>query len=179
MPFGDSGADCAMSPTEWLGAGGVPLETGMRQDEVRGFEWSQVWIQRRKIRLNKTKTSSPRVVPLRDTSLGTLIGTPRHITSPRVFWHGTGDRYTCFADDFARSPAERGLPFRCHVLRHRFAFLFAQETGDLHAHQAVLDRKTIAHGDALLAPDRASDRVMNENVALAGTSAADLTGSID
>jgi integrase len=93
MPFGGSGVDCAMSPTEWLGAGGATLETGMRQDEVRGFERSPVWIQRR-IRLNKTKTSSPRVVPLRDISLGTLIGTPRHMTSPRVFWHGTGDRYT-------------------------------------------------------------------------------------
>ena len=144
MPFGGSGADCAMSATEWPGAGGVTPETGMRQDEVRGFAWSQVWIQRRNIRLNKTKTSSPRVVSLRDTSLGTLIGTPRRITSPDVFWRGAGDHDTCFADDFARSPAEPGLPFRCHVLRHRFAFLFAQQTGDLPPHQAALDRKTTA-----------------------------------
>jgi hypothetical protein len=57
---------------------------------------------------------------------------------------GGGDRYTCLADDFARSPAERGLPCRCHVKRHRFSFLFAQQTGGLPAHQAVLDRKTVA-----------------------------------
>jgi len=47
-------------------------ETGMRQEEVCGLEWSQVSIQRRKIRLTKTKTSSPRTVPLSDIALCTL-----------------------------------------------------------------------------------------------------------
>jgi integrase len=36
-------------------------ETGMRQEEVCGLEWSRVSIQRREVRLTKTKTSSPRV----------------------------------------------------------------------------------------------------------------------
>ena len=35
------------------------------------------------------------------------------------------------------------------------------------------------HGDAVLAHDQASDHVTNENAALSGTVAADLTGSID
>jgi integrase/recombinase XerD len=39
-------------------------QTGMRMDEVCSLEWSQVSIPRREIRLTKTKTSSPRVVPL-------------------------------------------------------------------------------------------------------------------
>ena len=69
---------------------------------------------------------------------------PRHITSSRVFWHGAGDRYTWFADDFARSPASGGLPFRCHVLRHRFVFPFARQIGDLPGHQAILGRTTFA-----------------------------------
>jgi hypothetical protein len=30
----------------------------------------------------KTKTSSPRIVPLNDVAVGTPVGTPRHITSP-------------------------------------------------------------------------------------------------
>ena len=68
-------------------------ETGMRQEEVCGLEWSQVSIQRREVRLTKTKTSSPRVVPLSDAAVGTLTGTPKHITSPPyVFWHDDGVR---------------------------------------------------------------------------------------
>jgi integrase/recombinase XerD len=46
-------------------------ETGMRQEEVCGLEWSQVSIPRREVGLTKTKTSSPRVVPLSDAALGT------------------------------------------------------------------------------------------------------------
>jgi Phage integrase family len=34
--------------------------------------------------------------------------------------------------------------FRCHDLRHHFASLFAQRTGDLAALQAILGHKTIA-----------------------------------
>jgi integrase len=63
-------------------------ETGMRQEEVCSLEWSQVSIQRREVRL--TKTSSPRVVPLSDAAIGTLVGTHRHITSPYVFRHHDG-----------------------------------------------------------------------------------------
>ncbi len=119
-------------------------ETGMRQEEVCGLEWSQVSIQRREVRLTKTKTSSPRVVPLSDTAIGTLTGTPRHITSPYVFWHHDGDRYSTFANSFALIARQAGVPFRCHDLRHAFASRFLQATGDIAALQAILGHKTIA-----------------------------------
>jgi site-specific recombinase XerD len=118
-------------------------ETGMRQEEVCGLEWSQVDLRRREVRLVRTKTSSPRVVPLTDGALGTILGTPRHITSPYVFWHGDGDRYTQFPNVF-RSVAKRaGVHFRCHDLRHRFASVFLQRTGDLAVLKAILGHKTI------------------------------------
>ena len=93
----------------------------MRQEEVCGLDWSQVSIQRREVRLTKTKTSSPRVVPLSDAATATLIGAPRHITSPYVFWHDDGRRYACFANSFALVARRAGVPFRCHDLRHAFA----------------------------------------------------------
>jgi integrase len=68
-------------------------ETGLRQEAVFGLEWSQVSIQRREVRLTKTKTSSPQVVPLSDAAISTLVATPRHITSPYVFWRRYGVRY--------------------------------------------------------------------------------------
>jgi integrase/recombinase XerD len=119
-------------------------ETGMRQEEVCSLEWSQVSIQRREVRLTKTKTSSPRIVPLSDAALGTLTGTPRHLTSPYVFWHRDGQRYTNFANSFALVARRSGVPFRCHDLRHAFASTFLQATGDIPALQAILGHKTIA-----------------------------------
>jgi integrase len=121
-------------------------QTGMRLDEVCSMEWSQVSIPRHEIRLTKTKTktSSPRVVPLSDDALGTILGTPRHVTSPVVFWRGDGDRYTKFSGLFRRIAARAEVPFRCHDLRHHFALEFAQRTWDIAALQAILGHKAIA-----------------------------------
>jgi integrase/recombinase XerD len=118
-------------------------ETGMRQEEVCGLEWSQVAIPRREVKLTKTKTSSPRIVPLSDVAVGTLVGTPRHITSPYVFWHHDGQRHTTFANSFVGIARRAGVPFRCHDLRHHFASTFLQATGDIAALQAILGHKTI------------------------------------
>jgi site-specific recombinase XerD len=116
-------------------------ETGMRQKEVCGLEWSQVSIQRREVRLTKTKTSSPRIVPLSDVAVGTLVGIPRHITSLYVFWHHDGQRDTTFANSFVGIARRAGVPFRCHDLRHHFASMFLEATGDI---AALFGHKTIS-----------------------------------
>lgn len=118
-------------------------ETGMRLEEVCSLEWAQVSMERREVRLTKTKTSNPRVVPLSDGALGTLAGTPSHASSPAVFWHGGGDRYTNFSGIFRKVAKRASVPFRCHDLRHHFASEFAQRTGDLAALQAILGHKGI------------------------------------
>jgi integrase/recombinase XerD len=118
-------------------------QTGMRMDEVCSLEWPQVSVGRREVRLTKTKTSSPRVVPLSDAALGTILGTPRHPTSAYVFWHGDGARYTNFSGAYRKIAARAKVPFRCHDLRHHFASEFAQKVGDLAALQAILGHKTI------------------------------------
>lgn len=120
-------------------------QTGMRQEEACSLEWKQVSIERREIRLWKTKTSSPRTIPLSDDALGTLLGTPQHPGRRYVFWHGgEGQRYTHFASRFAVIAKRAEVPWRCHDLRHRFASVFLQETGDLAALQAILGHRHIA-----------------------------------
>jgi integrase/recombinase XerD len=119
-------------------------QTGMRLDEVCSLEWSQISIPRREVRLTKTKTSSPRVVPLSDAALGTILGTPRHVTSPYVFWRGNGERYTSFSGAFRDIARRAEVPFRCHDLRHHFASEFLMATGDIAALQRILGHKTIA-----------------------------------
>ncbi len=83
-------------------------------------------------------------MPLSDAAIGTLTGTPRHITSTYVFWHHDGERYSTFANSFALIARRAGVPFRCHDLRHAFASRFLQATGDIAALQAILGHKTIA-----------------------------------
>lgn len=118
-------------------------QTGMRQEEAVSLEWSQVSIPRREVRLTKTKTSAPRVVPLGDEALGTLLGTPRHPTSTYVFWNGPGRRYTSFSSQYRNLAVRAGVEWRCHDLRHRFASEFLQRTGDLPALQAILGHRTV------------------------------------
>ena len=118
-------------------------DTGMRQEEVCSLEWRQVDLNRREIRLTKTKTSSPRVVPLSDDALGTLLDTRRHRTSPYVFWHHDGERFTQFPNRFRDIAARAQVAFRCHDLRHRFASVFLQQTGDLAVLQAILGHRSI------------------------------------
>lgn len=119
-------------------------QTGMRQEEAVSLEWSQVSLQRREVRLTKTKTSAPRIVPLSDEAIGTLVGTPRHVTSSYVFWHGTGQRYSSFSSQYRNLAVRAGVAWRCHDLRHKFASEFLQRTGDLAALQAILGHRTIA-----------------------------------
>jgi integrase len=121
----------------------ILAETGMRQEEACSLEWSQVSLARREIRLIKTKTSAPRVIPLSDVALSTLVGTPRHLTKPWVFWHNQGERYGNFAGIFRKIARRAGVQYRCHDLRHHFASEFAQRVGDLAALQAILGHKTI------------------------------------
>ncbi len=119
-------------------------ETGMRLEEAISLEWSQVTLHRREVRLTKTKTSSPRIVPLSQFALDTLLASPRHPTSPYVFWHNErGDRYHQFSSHFGRLARKVGFKHRAHDLRHRFASVFLQATQDLAALQAVLGHKSI------------------------------------
>jgi hypothetical protein len=49
------------------------------------LEWAQVSLARREVLLTRTKTSSPRVVPLGDSAMAVLAEVPRDPISPFVF----------------------------------------------------------------------------------------------
>ncbi|MFN3077805.1 MAG: tyrosine-type recombinase/integrase, partial [Alphaproteobacteria bacterium] len=87
---------------------------------------------RGEVTLTKTKTGRPRTVTLSAQAAGTLAGTPRHIVSPYVFWHGAGDRYHEFASRFLAICKAAGQDFRCHDLRHKFAIDWLRAGGDIY-----------------------------------------------
>ncbi len=119
--------------------------TGRRMSEALSMEWSQVNLARREVLLIKTKTSAPQTVPLGNAAYEVLLACPRHPISHIVFWRSPdGQPYRYFSGQFRKVARRVGFPFRAHDLRHRFASVFLQATGDLPALQAVLGHRSIA-----------------------------------
>jgi integrase len=119
-------------------------QTGMRQEEGCSLQWSQVDLERREVRLYRTKTSTPRIVPLSDDALETLRTTPRHPFGTHVFWHHEGERYRQFSNRFRELAHRVGFTHTCHSLRHKFASEFLQRGSDIASLQAILGHKSIA-----------------------------------
>lgn len=122
-------------------------QTGMRQQEILTLQWRQVELNRGVVTLSKTKTDSARAVPLSGPllakALGTLTGTPRHPTSPLVFWHGDGQPFRNFASQFKEWRTRNGIGFRFHDLRHYFAVMYLRGGGYIYDLQGILGHASI------------------------------------
>ncbi|MCE2510140.1 MAG: site-specific integrase [Alphaproteobacteria bacterium] len=140
-------------------------QTGMRAEEGFSLEHGQCDLKRHERLLPRTKTNRPRVIPLADPLLAdagiTLSITPRHLTSPFVFWHGDGTRYRNVASRFAEimRRAERQAlvekrqfqRFRCHDLRHKFAVEYLKSGGDIYALARILGHSSVKTTEIYLA----------------------------
>jgi integrase/recombinase XerD len=71
----------------------LAIETGLRFEVQFSLEHGQINLERREITLWKTKTDSPRVVPLTDRASQILAQLPRHPWSNAVFHKEDGSRY--------------------------------------------------------------------------------------
>lgn len=123
------------------------VQTGMRENEILTLEHSQIDAVRKTITLTRTKTDSPRVIPLTgpitEKALGTLDGTPRHITSKLVFWHNDGEAYRNFASNFSSQRETHKIPFRFHDLRHKFAVEYLRHGGNIYDLQQIMGHSSI------------------------------------
>jgi integrase len=67
----------------------IALNSGMRKNEQFTLEWPEVWLKRRRIRLDETKNGSSREIPLNKTCLKVFEALharrPKRPTSQRVF----------------------------------------------------------------------------------------------
>jgi integrase/recombinase XerD len=128
-------------------------QTGMREEECASLERPEVDLKRRAVGLSKTKTNRPRSVPLSDAAVGTISGTPIHLKSGFVFWHGNGARYANVASRFAaivgrvKAAAEKSgkpfRPFRFHDLRHLFAVEYLRAGGSIYDLQKILGHTSV------------------------------------
>ena len=120
--------------------------SGMRLEEALSLEIGDVDRKRSEVRLDDTKTSVPRVVPLTGllrpamTVLAAAIADRR--TGP-VFVSPHGGRYTQFSSSFQAVRLRAGVTCRLHDLRHYFAHKFLRDGGDIYPLSKVLGHTSV------------------------------------
>ena len=117
------------------------LLTGMRLDEAVQLEHRQIGTEG--ITLYRTKTDRPRVVPLVPAARDLLAGLPVRLGCPYVFWSGRGLPMGNVSSRLAAVKRRRGLTFRVHDLRHRFAVDYLRRGGSIYDLQGILGHGSI------------------------------------
>lgn len=108
-------------------------ESGMRLNELLSVEHKDVDMDRREIYLNKTKTDSPRTIPMSEILWAQFRAQPRHISCSYVFYNNKGTKYpmkymsTEISRTFKRAKIKDAS---AHTLRHTFASRFLQQNGE-------------------------------------------------
>jgi integrase len=102
----------------------VALNTGMRRGEILGLRWSQVDLVARTIKLSKTKSGKPRIIPINAFLLDILTGQQRKTGySEFVFLNrATRKPFKDVKRAFNTAATNAGIEgLRFHDLRHTFA----------------------------------------------------------
>ena len=105
--------------------------TGLRQQEALQLEWRDVDLERSELVISKTKTSSPRSVVMFKEAVKILKALPKPPKGDYVFWHGDGERYKRFANQWKSFTKRLKIPVRDHDLRHFYANLYLTKGGTL------------------------------------------------
>src|SRR4029078_5551067 len=103
-------------------------------------------LERREIRLVRTKSNRPRVVPLSQRAVAVLAARegPLEASSYVFINAATGDRYRTIKRAFGTACRRAGLEdFRFHDLRHTFASWAVQAGGDLYPISRILGHATL------------------------------------
>lgn len=124
----------------------VLYETGMRLGEVLALEWPDVDPDRREAYLSKTKTGSPRTVPLTEWALSQMLLQPRHLNCRRIFFTraGTPHKVNVMSRRLGEVWKKAGIKgATTHDLRHTFASRYLQAGGRIERLQEILGHSRI------------------------------------
>lgn len=120
------------------------VETGMRREEQFSLEWSQVDLRKREVLLTKTKTDSPRVVPLSNLAAAQITAQVRYPHSPYVFNNDEGGRWRDVTGSFRGACKRAKLEgFRWHDLRKTCGSWMIQSGVDIHTVSRFLGHKSV------------------------------------
>jgi integrase len=107
------------------------IDTGLRREEQFGLTWDKVDLQQGCLWLDgTTKSGKPRRVPLLPRAAQILAQMPRHIRSPYVFCHGSGDRLNNMEKGLKAARRRAGIrALRWHDLRRTCGCRLLQDRG--------------------------------------------------
>ena len=121
------------------------VHTGARKNEIRLLKWTQVDFGTGYIHLRKCKNGEDRSVRMSATLTAFLATLPR--AGDFVFVNQRGFQISIWQIDDALIALQKEHPhmkkFRCHDLRHSFAFNFLRTGGQMYQLQAILGHKNI------------------------------------
>lgn len=122
------------------------LHTGMRRGEILGLEWARVDLQKRMIKVTRTKTDRPRWIEINST-LAEVLRRQRiaHPASEIVFPSPTtGKAMVGTRKAFVRACTTAGITgLRFHDLRHTFASRLIEKGVDIVTVKELLGHSTI------------------------------------
>lgn len=101
----------------------LAIETGMREGELATLEWRQVNLEKKIVRLEKTKNGDSRSVPLSNQAVELLKRLPRAVNCSVLPSFGSGE---ALSRAFGKARDKTGIEdFHFHDLRHEAASRFA------------------------------------------------------
>lgn len=120
----------------------LAVETGMRREELFGLTITAIDLNRREVHLERTKTGSPRRVPLSDNAIKAIKGLldePGRPRSSYLLCKADGSRYCDMKKGFGGACRRAKVTnMRWHDLRHTFASWYVQRGGDLYRLSRIL-----------------------------------------
>lgn len=123
------------------------VETGMRKEELFGLTLGAIEMVRREAHLERTKTNSPRRVPLSDKALAVIkerLADPDRPRSDYIFCKSDGSRYCDMKKAFSAACRRAKVAnFRWHDLRHTCASWWVQRGGDLYKLSRMLGHSSL------------------------------------
>jgi len=121
------------------------ISTCMRSSEILNLKWKQIDFESGFIRLEKTKNSKPREIPIDDYMKNTLMEMKKsRRIGNYVFCNSEGKPRKSIKGSFATALKKSGIEnFRFHDLRHTGASLLANGGCDIIALQEILGHQSL------------------------------------
>lgn len=120
------------------------VETGLRFEEQFSLEWKDVNLKAKEIYIAKTKTDSPRVVPLSSAAVSQIVSQVRHINSTYVFTQDNGSRVNRLTRPFKTACKNAGIEdLRWHDLRRTCGSWMLQRGIDIFRVSRFLGHKSV------------------------------------
>ncbi len=115
------------------------INTGARRNEIRTLRWSDIDFENRIMHINKTKNGDRRSIRMTDEVYELLKEEKGRSTIEYVFStvdhiHITRKRISMAIEKFQKEFPDQ-KPWRCHDLRHSYAYHFLKNGGNMYQHR--------------------------------------------